>query len=58
VNRDAGVRKRGAFGGGLSRTVRSGLAAGAEGDFAKAFQFFWRAAAAGQAEGEYRLGLL
>ena len=42
----------------LSRTVRRGLDASAEGDFAKAFQFFQRAAASGEAEGAYRLGLL
>ena len=41
-----------------SRAVRRGLAAGAAGDFAKAFRFFRRAAASGEAEGAYRLGLM
>ena len=54
MSRDA----RGARSGRLSRAVRAGLAAGAEGDFAKAFRFFQRAAACGEAEGAYRLGLL
>ena len=35
-----------------------GLAAGGAGDLAKAFRFFRRAAASGEAEGAYRLGLL
>ncbi len=41
-----------------SRAVRSGLAAAATGDFARAFRLFQRAAAAGDADGAYWLGLL
>jgi uncharacterized protein len=41
-----------------SRAVRSGVSASAGGDFAKAFRCFRRAAAAGEAEGAYRLGLI
>ena len=44
--------------GAASRLVRIGLAACARHNYAKAFRSFAKAAAAGDAEGEYRLGLL
>ena len=43
--------------GATGRLIRTGLAAGARGQHAKAFENFAKAAAAGNAEGLYRLGL-
>jgi TPR repeat protein len=41
----------------VSRSIRIGLAAAARGNYAKAFRRFAKAAAAGDAEGAYQLGL-
>jgi TPR repeat protein len=43
---------------GASRLVRTGLAARARGKYSKAFENFAKAAATGEAEGQFRLGLL
>src|SRR5437764_4539627 len=40
------------------RAVKAGLAAYAREDYAGAYRGFWRAAAAGNPEGQYRFGML
>jgi len=44
--------------GGDGRLIRTGLAAAARGQHTKAFENFAKAAATGDAEGQFRLGLL